>query len=247
MWDMDSSKRLSDSIEGLYRAFAKYPLPADTQPCPCCKSPEQVCQLYAKPLRDLEIENLSSYSFSALLTWDVVVGFKHFLPRLFELLVTRKEAYVGLADPEIVFSKLRHGAWRSWPVDEQAAVEDFMRVVWDKVLGDPQAKDNFLDVETSLCSFGQCEDDLSPYLSQWIADERLSACAALSGFLLSSSIALGNGSRRDGFWDGREAQYRQLEEWAKSPEVNVKLRAAEERWRGNELANEFAAARSIFI
>jgi hypothetical protein len=203
--------------------------------------------LYAKPLRELEVTHLSGYSADALLTWDVVEGFKHFLPRLFELLVTSEDAHGDLSLHEILFSKFRHGRWRSWPPDEQAAVEKFMHAVWGAVLGDPPPTDSFVDVECWLCSFGQCEDDLSPYLRQWIADDRISACAALSGFLLSSSILLGNDSNRDAFWDERDAQYRQLKEWAKSPEVNDKLRAAEIRWRGSELANEFAMARSISI
>lgn len=236
---------LRDAIERLYEQFAKYPLPIDTNPCPCCHTSEDEALLHARPLRDLHAEQLRTYAGDALLVWGDVNVFKHFLPRIFELVVTMPNAAYELDDPEIVFSKFRHGKWRTWPKEEQAAVERFLHAAWQEVLNNPPSEDSLTDMESWLCSIGQCEDDLSPYLDQWMGDESLSACLELSSLLLSSAVARTGDRGRNVFWNGRDAQYAQLKAWATSPAVVEKLRLAEARWSNNDTASTFAMARSI--
>jgi hypothetical protein len=236
---------LRDAIERLYGLFAKYPLPVDTNPCSCCHTSDDEASLHARPLRDIEAEQLRNYAGDALLVWGNLNVFKHFLPRIFELMMTMPDATNEFADPEIVFSKFRHGKWRTWPKDEQDAVERFLHAVWNEVLNNPSPEDRFPDTESWLCSIGQCEDDLSPYLDQWAGDESLSACLELSSLLLSSTIARTGNRGRNPFWDSRDAQYAQLQEWATSAAVVEKLRLAEVRWSDSDVASTFAIARSI--
>jgi hypothetical protein len=242
---MGESPALRDAIERLYELFAKYPLPVDTNPCPCCHTSDDEASLRARPLRDIEAEQLCKYADDALLVWGDVNVFKHFLPRIFELVVTMRDATYEFVGPEIVFSKFRHGNWRTWPKEEQAAVEKFLHAVWEAVLNSPPAEDNLTDLESWLCSIGQCEDDLSPYLDQWLGDESLSACLELSSLLLSSAVARTGDRGRNAFWDSRDAQYTQLKAWATSPTVVEKLRLAEARWSDSDIASTFAMARSI--
>lgn len=46
----------------------------------------------------------------AVYTWGTADDFKHFLPRLFELLVTDSDAFV---DTAAVFAKLNYESWSS--------------------------------------------------------------------------------------------------------------------------------------
>lgn len=54
--------------------------------CPCCRGPEKVRPLYDRPLRQLMPEDLHFYAFCAMTTMGDVEDFRHFLPRIFELL-----------------------------------------------------------------------------------------------------------------------------------------------------------------
>jgi len=242
---MAYAEKLDQAIEGLYTAFEGYRLPKHTNPCPCCHSAEDELILQAQPLRELDPDHLWKYSMDALLVWGDEAVFKHFLPRIFELLATLPNPSLQLIDQEIMFSKFRHGNWRAWPDEEQAAVEGYLHSVWHEVLGDPPAEERYSDLESWICSIGQCEDDLSSYLHEWIEDERQSASLALSCLLLTSAVARTSRNGRNAFCSGRDDQYAQLQKWVKSPAVIEKLRNAAVRCTDSALAEEFAAARSM--
>ena len=242
---MAYADKLDQAIEGLYTAFEGYRLPKHTNPCPCCHSAEDELILQAQPLRELDPDHLWKYSMDALLVWGDEAVFKHFLPRIFELLATLPDPSLQLIDQEIMFRKFRHGNWRAWPDEEQAAVEGYLHSVWHEVLGDPPAEERYSDLESWICSIGQCEDDLSSYLHEWIEDERQSASFALSCLLLTSAVARTSRNGRNAFWSGRDDQYAQLQKWVKSPAVIEKLRNAAVRCTDSTLAEEFAAARSM--
>ena len=242
---MAYADKLDQAIEGLYTAFEGYRLPKHTNPCPCCHSAEDELILQAQPLRELDPDHLWKYSMDALLVWGDEAVFKHFLPRIFELLATLPDPSLQLIDQEIMFRKFRHGNWRAWPDEEQAAVEGYLHSVWHEVLGDPPAEERYSDLESWICSIGQCEDYLSSYLHEWIEDERQSASLALSCLLLTSAVARTSRNGRNAFWSGRDDQYAQLQKWVKSPAVIEKLRNAAVRCTDSTLAEEFAAARSM--
>jgi hypothetical protein len=242
---MNSSRSLENAIEGLYRAFASYPLPKYTDPCLHCHTLDDESKLHAQPLRELDLDHSRHYAVDALLVWGDETVFKHFLPRIFELLATLPDPSLQLIDREIMFSKFRHGHWRAWPEEEQAAVEGYLHSVWHEVLGDPPSEESCSDLESWICSIAQCEDDLSSYLHEWIEDERQSASLALSSLLLTSAVARTSKHGRNAFWKGRDDQYAQLQKWVKSPAVIEKLEVAEKGCADSELAKEFAAARSM--
>jgi hypothetical protein len=242
---MEISLELQSAIDGLYRVFSCYPLPKFTDPCMHCHTLEDEAKLHVKPLRELDDEDLRDYMCDALLVWGDVETFKHFLPRLFELYVSTPNANSKLIDPEIMFSKFRHGNWRTWPAEEQEAVERFLHAMWKQLLNDPPTELEINDVEGWLCTIAQCEDDLHPYLNEWIEDNRASANLALSSLLLTSVVGRTESTGRNAFWEDRDAQYAQLNQWVKSEKVSKKLLAAENECDDPELAFEFAAARAI--
>ncbi len=186
---MDCPKVLGNAIEGLYIAFKGYPLPERTMPCDGCHSPGADDLLHAAPLRKLEWIHLRDYANDALLVWGDLDCFKHFLPRVFELLLTASDWKNQTPSPEGVFRRFHYGAWRTWPHEEQTAVERMLQAVWETVRSNPPVESGYIDVDQWLCSISQCEDDLAPYLDQWMEDERLSASWALSSLILGSTIA----------------------------------------------------------
>src|SRR5262245_49491056 len=147
---LQATDELAAAIERLYAAFQHYPLPATNYPCPCCHSVGAERPLYSRPLRHLSPEDLERYAIDALLTWGGLNEFRHFLPRIFEIAATAER--FAFADPEIVFSKLHHGEWRTWPQAEQEAIQAFLLAVWRAALAQPPPEDLSLppDVETWL-------------------------------------------------------------------------------------------------
>lgn len=55
-----------------------------------------------------------------------VEDFKHYLPRIFELLSTTD----FVVDTFVVLGKLNYGNWTCWPVDEQNAIKVFLLSWW---------------------------------------------------------------------------------------------------------------------
>src|SRR5262249_5780030 len=128
---MQETPELRKTIENLYSTFAGYCLRDDTNACPCCHSPGDEKRLHRSSLRKLDAGDLELYANDALLVWGDVDDFKHFLPRIFELVVTNGREF---ADQPIVFKKLYHAEWRYWPQAEQLAIEHFFRALWIWVL-----------------------------------------------------------------------------------------------------------------
>jgi hypothetical protein len=232
---MDTVRNLSTAIEGLYEAFALYPLPEYTDPCPCCHTAADESMLHSAPLRQLGVSELRDYAGDALLVCGGVAEFKHFLPRIFDLYFNDPESASDFVDAEILFNKFRHGQWLTWPTQEQNAVRIFLHALWADILRDPPPPESFTDVESWLCSIAQAEDDLEPYLLQWLDDQRMSASLALSSMLLSDA-------GRNPFWDSRDEQCTQFQDWKKSRSVLKKLQEARIESTSVAEKNEFEAA-----
>ena len=234
-------------------------------PCGCCHPPGTNELLHAEPLRKLEWKHLSEYANDALLVWGDLNCFKHFLPRIFDLLLNAGE-WPNSPGPERVFKGFRYGDWRTWPQEEQEAVENMLRAIWETVRSNPPIEGGYIDVDLWLCSISQCEDDLSPCLDQWMDDERLSASWALASLILGSTIAytgtdhtmpvsdddpdrtakirqwLNQLPHRGAFWKFCNTQYTQLQVWVRSPAALEKLHGAEISCGNSDMEREFATA-----
>jgi hypothetical protein len=114
---MQNAKPLIESVERLYKVFSRYPLHKHVEGCPCCVHETDKRALEAKPLRQLTSSDLGRYAFKAMTTWGDKDDFRHFLPRIFELLVSEK----GMGwDEEVILGKLALAEWseRSAPTVE---------------------------------------------------------------------------------------------------------------------------------
>src|SRR5262249_17812312 len=122
-------ERVETAVAGSYRTFRDYPLNHGMQACPCCHEPDEGKILFEKKLSDLTAEGLWPYISTALTTWGDVNDFKHFLPRIFEVLAEKElgtsDRFTDFVDPENVTHKLRYGHWMDWPRQEQDAARHF--------------------------------------------------------------------------------------------------------------------------
>lgn len=100
----------------------------------------------------------------------------------------------------------------------------------------------FADVDSGLCTIAQADEDLSPYLDQWLRDQSQESSKSLAAFILTSAIVLRGGSGRDAFWDERDEQYRQVERWVKSAAVSARLKRALNHAGSPELGGAYTAA-----
>lgn len=144
---MNRPQVLEDAIEGLYVAFSGYPLPDDTMPCSGCHSADANELLHMAPLRQLEWAHLRKYASEALFVWGDLECFKHFLPRIFDLVLSNPDWKDRIPHPEGVFKKFKYGEWKTWPEDEQAAIKQLLAAIWEAVRSNPPIEGGYIDVD----------------------------------------------------------------------------------------------------
>lgn len=224
----DEKKAFQDAVERLYTVFSKYPLRPDTEPCPCCHNPEDELRLHRKPLAELEADDLYHYAWSALWTWGTDEDFKHFLPRLFQLVA--EEVIFRFVDIPVLFKKLNVADWREWPADEQESIENYFIALWRYLLVSPEID---VDIDDILCGIAHPIDDLTPYLEMWRKSGRA------GHYLLADFIRMQYGdlvNKRklfNTFWqddsapeNDRTAQMNQVIDWILDPATKATLEEA---------------------
>jgi hypothetical protein len=204
---------LEDAVQRLYSAFAGYHVPRVVPGCPCCHTPEELTRITSKPLRDLAWDDLERYASDALLTWGDVDHFKHFLPRIFDLLVLR--GALDWPGPEIVFAKLHYVGWRSWLPEEQQAIEEYLWTGWHQMLGE-----NLSESEAWLCGVARAVDDLQEFLDAWRAHPSPVAALNLAA-IVNPHIARIARKRRppNVFWSEARVQAGQFLNWMVEPDT----------------------------
>lgn len=174
---MSETESLSAAIEGLYRTFSNYPLRKHVEGCPCCVHETDKKALESKPLRKLLRSDLGRYASKAMTTWGDKGDFRHFLPRIFELTISRDG--IGY-DEEIVLGKLGRAGWTEWPKTEQAALRAFFKAGWRFLICQrtPNVKP-----DSWLCGLAIAGEDLRDYLSIWMEAKETNAYKHLDAFL----------------------------------------------------------------
>jgi hypothetical protein len=176
-----------------------------------------VALLYARPLQELSAVDLEKYAFKAMTTWGDSDDFKHFLPRIFELLTVPPEDTLAV-EPEIAIGKLAYARWKEWPENEQVAIVNFLKawMHWRLV-----SKFNHYSnrrVSNCLESIAIVEENFAPYLAIWRVDFFALKQARLNtaAFLDFSQEALYEGRFA---WTANPTQAGQVINWLLEPEV----------------------------
>jgi hypothetical protein len=194
---------MAAAIEDLYRTFAGCRLGPHVEGCPHCVSDRDHARLYAGPLRSLTAGDLGYYPFKAMTTWGNAQDFRHFLPRILELMVSGDPDW--WVDTEIVLGKLAYGEWGTWPTQEQAAVRSFLRLRWTEGLSLAEGGSDF-DADTWLCAVASAGDDLAPYIEFWRGLGATKTIGHVASFLRSNPDLLTAGELGNAFWDPGRSQ-----------------------------------------
>jgi hypothetical protein len=197
-------------VERLYTVFEPYKLKSPTEVCWCCHSPEEERVVHQAPLHRLSPDALEGFASDSLMTWGDLEDFKHFLPRLFEILAFDRFRD-GFVSMETLVGALSRGGWDDWPVSEQEAVRSFLLTFWDDHL---HAWPSYDDIDTVLTSIAQAENDLTPYLEGWEAASGRAPVLHFAEFLLHNISRVALGKRlRNAFFDNRPDQEAQVRTW----------------------------------
>lgn len=179
-------------------------------------------------LRALTSDDLCYYAFKAMITFGDADDFKHFLPRLLDLLA---ESLVG--DPlglnvEILGVKLHYAGFSSWPAPEREAVLGFTHAWWRTLLATFPTR---YSAETELCTIAQFVGDPAPYLEIW----RQTLIAPALGHLTEMAFS----PLRSAWWDSRPAQLRRIEDWLGEADTWAQLVLAADAFRDGAFGDAF--------
>jgi hypothetical protein len=232
---------LQSAIEGLYETFSAYPLRNYTDPCTHChQNPDEEKRLHAKPLRQFTHSDLARYASDALYTWGDENDFRHFLPRLFELVFEAEFNDIIFEDPESLFRRLDYATWSSWPVAEQQAVREFFSQSFQRILSIDPEHDSWSVAYEWLIAIAQAEPDLSAYLSLWLGTTHRGGIRNLA-IAISAHDLLAN-EPSEAYWDGFGARWQQVSQWVRSAPVLDKLEEAYKLSEDETLSAELEAA-----
>src|SRR5262249_48655731 len=132
--------------------------------CPHCVSRVDSDALHLRALDVLTPDDVRYYATKAMTTFGDVDDFKHFLPRLLELLAHELELAVLGFDAEILGGKLALAGYASWPARERESVGRLFNAMWTALLARFPTQ---LEAETFLCTLAQFTATLDGYLAAW--------------------------------------------------------------------------------
>jgi hypothetical protein len=220
---------LHAAIDGLYATFASYPLKRVIVGCPHCVSRADSDTLHVRALDALTPDDVRYYATKAMTTFGDVEDFKHFLPRLLELLAREVEAEGAEEDlgfnEEILGGKLALAGYAGWPAVEREAVERFLDALWGALLA---RFPTHLDAETFLCFLAQFTT-LDRYLARWRGTHTRPA--------LAHAVVAVYAPYRSSFWPAPAR--RRFENWLAESETFAMVQLAADEWRDGAYRGEF--------
>lgn len=228
---------LQAATEGLYTTFASYPLRDVITGCIHCLQQTDVDHLHAVPLRLLTKEDLEGFlGNNAAGTVGDALDFKHFLPRLLELVAWEEAEYSLVFLPETVSTGVSRHGYATWPQAEQQALRTFCLAWWQAVLATAPRQFFRRDerVETILCAVSQFTEDVTPYLAAWRRTRSGTALTQLWVFIRYHLMDTNAERWMNPWWGGRERQWQQVEAWVRDPATAIWLQEVWERIKARQ-------------
>lgn len=215
----DVDEYMRESVRALYDVFASYPLRSKIDGCPCCVKESMQLALHTRPLRDLRGDDLRRFAGKSMTTWGDRDDFRHFLPRLLELLASGE---LG-CDPQIVLGKLAHADWNTWPAPERAGVASFLMAWWRRVLEtDPDVQ----GADVILLAIARCEATIRSYVATMARTDSIHATRQICHFALSfAPRVLWGASASANSWSLSAGQAAEVAEFLRSPDTVARLEA----------------------
>ena len=141
---------LNKITEELYTVFEKYKLDIvkfEENSCPCCFDKKAKKELFSRPLKNITENDIITYSESAISTIGSIDDYKHFLPRILDLL--QDETSLDLIGSFICFEKLNYAEWETWPSEEQEIIEYYLSALWsNKINTENISQEYLIDIMT---------------------------------------------------------------------------------------------------
>lgn len=175
--------------------------------------------LQTKQLRELQADDLYYYAFKAMTTWGTVEAFKHYLPRIFELISRLEWTRMHV---ETVFGKLAYGHWKTWPQKEQEVINTFCAAFWQSLveaeypLADSRIRDH-------LSGFLEAGIDLPPLLDTWLKADSETAVRRLCHFIIEQEEGILKRGRFGWSKERRQEQGAALQQWLRSDAMKKHL------------------------
>lgn len=176
---IDYRQQLEQAIAILYETFAIYSLRPHIEGCPCCVTEDDHKLIHSKRLNFLTSNELNNFAFSSMNTWGTALDFKHFLPRLLELIAFDSRRFWW--SKIVIRSKLNEADYDEWQVEEKAAVERYLICLWNYIL------DNYpshsIEPSEFIDSVAEIFKDLTPLLYIWQNHPSINSLLHLSEFI----------------------------------------------------------------
>jgi hypothetical protein len=143
------------SIENLYKVFSRYNISENFKDrcCNCCITDKEIKLLLSKQVKNISEDDLGHFMRSAITTYGDENDYKHFLPRILELLKFND----NLIDDFLTFEKLNYTNWKSWNKKEIIVVESYFLSLWIDVLKSNSDNQYFENVFTLLLVYIETE------------------------------------------------------------------------------------------
>lgn len=177
--------RLENIIENLYKVFSIYGATDMTGSALYEDLSAWNQKLLSKPLRELEASDLTRYAGKAITSWGNAKDYKHFLPRILELIAKLEPPY----EIWITFDRIQLADFKSWKKEEQNLIHEYMLALWESILNDFSCKAEFEFKEyfTTLVYYYPNFNDL---LDIWSKSNSKAAIKYLAAFIIDEQINL---------------------------------------------------------
>ncbi|GIM89595.1 hypothetical protein [Paractinoplanes toevensis] len=168
---------LDAAVAGLFQAFQDARLSEHVDYCDHCVDAEQVDALRVTPLRQLTPEQLGPFLFNAVTTWGDVAYFRHFLPRLLELVASG-------AMEDWSYSSFLPGplarCWTDGTEEERGALSRFLSAWWSATVSHRDSPCRPQDV---LEVIDGCGMPAKLYLDAWSNNAGAAAVRHMADFI----------------------------------------------------------------
>lgn len=124
---------LEAQVANLYDVFHVYPIKHPVHGSPIAVSKEKQDALASKPMRLMTGADLDRFTFQAMSTWGMEADFKHYLPRILELMAFDCHSF-SVAWGSLIISKLVDAGLAVAPEHERQSVLGYLHALWDYIL-----------------------------------------------------------------------------------------------------------------
>ncbi len=118
---------INQHIDNLYNVFSEYTIQGKLRErsCYCCVIDEEIRQLLSKPLKELTKKDISHFMTSAITTFGDLEDYKHFLPRILELMINND----NVLDDFLTYEKLNYSKWQKWEAKEILPIKFYFKAL----------------------------------------------------------------------------------------------------------------------